>query len=184
MDADAVINDSSQKVGGSNACPDPAPKKVGVSGPRKTHRIYAPDNGTSLRQLLRQVVQQIRNKTTTDLELMDLGRQRCELERCSWMTDRRSCESCRLGGIRVDSSTGMNRQCCCTFHHSRRCSSYTRSRLHINSKLNAVSSLYGNSRAIRDHTVLPATRQRRHYRLYPSRSWYSIKRPRRDARLS
>ena len=43
---------------------------------------------------------------------------------------------------------------------------------------------YGNSRAIRDHTVLPAIRQRWHSRLYPSRSWYSIKRPRGDARLS
>jgi len=30
---------------------------------------------------------------------------------------------------------------------------------------------YGNSRAIWDHTVLPATRQRWHSRLYPSRSW-------------
>jgi len=43
---------------------------------------------------------------------------------------------------------------------------------------------YGNSRATWDHTVLPATRQRWHSRPYPSRSWYSIKRPRRDARLS
>jgi len=43
---------------------------------------------------------------------------------------------------------------------------------------------YGNSHAIQDHTVLPATRQRRHSHLYPSWSWYSIKRPRRDARLS
>ena len=43
---------------------------------------------------------------------------------------------------------------------------------------------YGNSHAVWDHTVLPATRQRWHSRLYPSRSWYSIKRPRRDARLS
>jgi len=43
---------------------------------------------------------------------------------------------------------------------------------------------YGNSHAAWDHTVLPATRQRRHSRPYPSRSWYSIKRPRRDARLS
>ena len=43
---------------------------------------------------------------------------------------------------------------------------------------------YGNSHAIWDHTVLPATRQRWHSRLYPSRSWYSIRRPRRDARLS
>jgi len=30
---------------------------------------------------------------------------------------------------------------------------------------------YWNSRAIWDHTVLPATRQRWHYRLYPSQSW-------------
>ena len=43
---------------------------------------------------------------------------------------------------------------------------------------------YGNSHATWDHTVLPATRQRRHSRRYPSRSWYSIKRPWRDARLS
>jgi len=42
LDADAVINNSSQKVEGSNAYPDPAPKKVGGSGPRKTHSIYAP----------------------------------------------------------------------------------------------------------------------------------------------
>jgi len=41
LDADAVINNSSQKVGGSNAYPDPAPKKVGGSGSRKTHRIYS-----------------------------------------------------------------------------------------------------------------------------------------------
>ena len=32
--------------------------------------------------------------------------------------------------------------------------------------------------------MLPATRQRWHSCPYPSRSWYSIKRPRRDARLS
>ena len=37
---------------------------------------------------------------------------------------------------------------------------------------------YGNSHATWDHTVLPATRQRWHSRPYPSRSWYSIKRPR------
>ena len=43
---------------------------------------------------------------------------------------------------------------------------------------------YGNSRAIWDHTVLPATGQRWYSRLHPSRSWYSVKRPRRDARLS
>jgi len=35
-----------------------------------------------------------------------------------------------------------------------------------------------------DRTVLPATRQRWYSRFYPSRSWYSIERPRRDARLS
>jgi len=33
-------------------------------------------------------------------------------------------------------------------------------------------------------TVLPATRQRWHSCPYPSRCWYSIKRPRTDARLS
>ena len=44
LDADAVINNSSQKVGGSNAYPDPAAKKVGGSGPRKTHKIYSRDN--------------------------------------------------------------------------------------------------------------------------------------------
>jgi len=43
---------------------------------------------------------------------------------------------------------------------------------------------YGNSHATWDHTVLPATRQKWHSRPYPSRSWYSIKRPWRDARLS
>jgi len=43
LDADAVINNSAQKAGGSNAYPDQAPEKVGGSGPRKTHRIYAPD---------------------------------------------------------------------------------------------------------------------------------------------
>ena len=44
LDADAIINNSSEKVGGSNAYPNSAPKKVGGSGPRKTHRIYAPAN--------------------------------------------------------------------------------------------------------------------------------------------
>jgi len=34
------------------------------------------------------------------------------------------------------------------------------------------------------HGITPATRQSWHSRPYPSRSWYSIKRPRRDARLS
>jgi len=41
LDADAEINNSSQKVGGSNAYPDPAPKKVGGSGPRK-HIVSTP----------------------------------------------------------------------------------------------------------------------------------------------
>ena len=40
LNADAVINNSSEKVGGSNAYPDPSPKRVGGSGPRKTHRIH------------------------------------------------------------------------------------------------------------------------------------------------
>ena len=41
-DADAVINNSSQKVGGSNAYPDPAPRKWVGPDPEKTLRIYAP----------------------------------------------------------------------------------------------------------------------------------------------
>jgi len=43
---------------------------------------------------------------------------------------------------------------------------------------------YGNSHAIQDHTVLPATQQRWHSRPYHCQSWYSIKRPQRNARLS
>ena len=39
-----------------------------------------------------------------------------------------------------------------------------------------ILSCHGNSHAIWDPAVLPATRQRWHSRLYPSRSWYSIKR--------
>jgi len=35
LDADAVINNSSQKVGGSNAYPDPAPKKWVGPDPQK-----------------------------------------------------------------------------------------------------------------------------------------------------
>jgi len=35
LDADAVINNSSQKVGGSNAYPDPAPKKWVCPDPEK-----------------------------------------------------------------------------------------------------------------------------------------------------
>ena len=37
---------------------------------------------------------------------------------------------------------------------------------------------------MRDHTVLPATRQRWHSRPYHNRIWYPIYRPRGDARLS
>ena len=40
------------------------------------------------------------------------------------------------------------------------------------------------SHAIWDHTLLPATRQRWHSRLYTSQSWYLIQWPGRDARLS
>jgi len=39
LDADTVINNSSEKVRGSNAYLDPAPKKVGGSGPRKTQDL-------------------------------------------------------------------------------------------------------------------------------------------------
>ena len=48
----------------------------------------------------------------------------------------------------------------------------------------SVTHHYGNSHAIWDHTVVTATRQRWRARRYPSRSWYSIKRHQRDARLS
>ena len=41
LDADAVLNNSSQKVGESNANPDPAPKMWVGPDPEK-HRIYAP----------------------------------------------------------------------------------------------------------------------------------------------
>ena len=58
---------------------------------------------------------------------------------------------------------------------------YTDTAVH---SLTCLMHRYGNSYAIEDHTVLPATRQRLHSRLYPRRSWYSIKRPRRDAKLS
>jgi len=43
---------------------------------------------------------------------------------------------------------------------------------------------YGNSHAIWDHAYIPAIRQRWHSRRNPSRNWYSITRPWRDARLS
>jgi len=48
----------------------------------------------------------------------------------------------------------------------------------------ACTVISGNSDTIWDHTVLPATRLRWHSCLYLSRNWYSIWRPRRDARLS
>ena len=47
-----------------------------------------------------------------------------------------------------------------------------------------VYHCYGNSCVIWNHTVLPATWQRQRSRHNPSRSWYSIYRPRRDWRLS
>ena len=46
LDADAIINNSSEKVGGSNAYPDPAPKRwVGPDpekhiGPTPLHAIH------------------------------------------------------------------------------------------------------------------------------------------------
>jgi len=58
------------------------------------------------------------------------------------------------------------------------------------SKVNAYSSSqtprrYGNSHAIWDHTVLPVTRHRWHYRLYPSQLMLVlIYRPWKDERLS
>jgi len=42
LDADAVINNSSEKVGGSNAYPDPAPKKWVGPDPEKTHPVCTP----------------------------------------------------------------------------------------------------------------------------------------------
>ena len=50
---------------------------------------------------------------------------------------------------------------------------------HVHSKAHHC----GNSHAIWDHTVLPATRQRLHSRPYPGQSWHSINRPQRDAGL-
>jgi len=52
LDADAVINNSSQKVGGSNAYPDPAPKKGVGPDPEKTHRINAPGHCSELGRLV------------------------------------------------------------------------------------------------------------------------------------
>ena len=53
LDADAVINSSSQKVGGSNAYPDPAPKNWVGPDPEKTHRIYAPGRRRVVRLVIR-----------------------------------------------------------------------------------------------------------------------------------
>ena len=55
---------------------------------------------------------------------------------------------------------------------------------HNVSKIKHRPHSYGKSHAIWDHTLLPATRQRWLFCLYPSRSWYLIYRPQRDARLS
>ena len=84
---------------------------------------------------------------------------------------------------------------CCSavwryFLHEVLCFYYTRDTMLASNKCIAVRKVanlphrYGNSHAIWDHTVLPATRQRWHSRPYPSQSGYSIKRPWRDARLS
>ena len=44
LDAEAVINNSSQKVGGSNSYPDPAAKKWVGPDPGKHIKIYSRDN--------------------------------------------------------------------------------------------------------------------------------------------
>ena len=44
LDADAIINNSSQKVGGSNAYPDPAPKNWVGLDPEKHIGSYTPLN--------------------------------------------------------------------------------------------------------------------------------------------
>jgi len=54
----------------------------------------------------------------------------------------------------------------------------------VSNKCIAVRKVATPLRELTCHTVLPATRQRWHSRLYPSRIWYSIKQPQRDARLS
>ena len=65
----------------------------------------------------------------------------------------------------------------------RRCWDFCTRRVQLKQNGYSQSNLpdrYRNSHAIQDHTLL----QSWHSRPYPSRSWYSIKRPRRDARLS
>jgi len=64
------------------------------------------------------------------------------------------------------------------------CRSHARSKRSRPIAVRNTPHRYGNSHAIQDHTVLPATRQSWHSRPYPSRSWDSIKRAWRDARLS
>ena len=74
LDADTVINNSSQKVGGSNAYPDPAPKnwvgpdpekhirstplpvisKVGGNASHGSHRLVAPTRVTCIRLSMEQ----------------------------------------------------------------------------------------------------------------------------------
>ena len=54
----------------------------------------------------------------------------------------------------------------------------------VSNKCIAVRKVATPLRELTCHTVLPATRQRWHSRPYLSRSWYSIKWPRRGARLS
>jgi len=60
LDADAVINNSSQKVGGSNAHPDPAPKKWVGQDPEKhigstplvrANRFHQPPTGATNTQI-------------------------------------------------------------------------------------------------------------------------------------
>jgi len=51
LDADAVINNSSQKVGGSNAYPDPAPKKWVGPGPEKHMPLHAEMSVHSLKRV-------------------------------------------------------------------------------------------------------------------------------------
>ena len=69
----------------------------------------------------------------------------------------------------------------CPYHHSLFCSN-----TNVMSSIPNLSQLLTRKSVLPScHTsVWPATRQRWHSRPYPSRSWYSIKRPRRDARLS
>ena len=77
--------------------------------------------------------------------------------------------------------------CLCHLSHSNQHWSVVKTKSEVYGYSSSQSNLphrYGNSHTIWDHTVLSVTRQRWHSRPYPSRSWYSIKRPRRDARLS